>query len=177
MVILNTCIINYKLIQENSRKNSHQSFTCRCYLLRLPKPTERKTKVSISLKYFCKKNIQTKKFLQMNTVISKKIWLIGKLKLWIYENNIWELPGEEYYMTEDYCTYILLYNSSACSSHRWFSYIHNFIIILSQVYNELIQWPALSWRLLTQFVRALYQYCRGQIGFESHTSLNFFQAF
>ena len=72
MVILNTCIINYKLILENSRKNSHQSFTYRCYLLRLLKPIERKTKVSISLKYFCKKNIQTKKFLQVNTVISKK---------------------------------------------------------------------------------------------------------
>ena len=89
-VILNTCIINYKLILENSRKNSHQSFTYRCYLLRLLKPIERKTKVSISLKYFCKKNIQTKKFLQVNTVISKKYdqlvnWSYEYMKI-IYEN-------------------------------------------------------------------------------------------
>ena len=177
MVILNTCIINYKLILENSRKNSHQSFTYRCYLLRLLKPIERKTKVSISLKYFCKKKHTNKEVFTSEHCNKQKIWSIGKLKLWIYENHIWELQGEEYYLTEDYCSYILSYNSSACSSHIWFSYIRNFIIILSQVYNELIQWPALSWRLLTQFVRALYQYCRGQIGFESHTSVNFFQAF
>ena len=31
------------------------------------------------------------------------------------------------------------------SSRIWFSYIHNFIIILSRVYNEPIQRPAPSW--------------------------------
>ena len=31
------------------------------------------------------------------------------------------------------------------SSHIWFSYIHNFSIILSRVYNEPIQRPAPSW--------------------------------
>ena len=36
-------------------------------------------------------------------------------------------------------------NSSLRSSHIWFSYIHNFIIILSRVYYEPIQRPAPSW--------------------------------
>ena len=67
------------------------------------------------------------------------------------------------------------FNSSLCSSHIWFSYIHNFIIILSQVYNEPIQRPAPSW-LVSLIGRALHRYHRGQ-GFESRTSLNFFQAF
>ena len=64
---------------------------------------------------------------------------------------------------------------SLSSSHIWFSYIQNFIIILSQVYNKPIQWPAPSW-LVSLNGRALHRYCRGQ-GFESRTSLNFFQAF
>ena len=37
------------------------------------------------------------------------------------------------------------FNSSLCSSRIWFSYIHNFIIILSRVYNEPIRRPAPSW--------------------------------
>ena len=38
------------------------------------------------------------------------------------------------------------FNSSLCSSHLWFSYIHtDFIITLSWVYNEPIQRPAPSW--------------------------------
>ena len=37
------------------------------------------------------------------------------------------------------------FNSSLSSSHVWFSYIHNFIIILSRVYNESLQRPAPSW--------------------------------
>ena len=36
-------------------------------------------------------------------------------------------------------------NSSLRSSHILFSYIHNFIIILSRVYHEPIPWPAPSW--------------------------------
>ena len=64
-------------------------------------------------------------------------------------------------------------NSSLCSSHIWFSYIHNFIIILSRVYNEPIQRPAPSW-LVSLIGRALHRYRRGQ-GFESRTSLNFFR--
>ena len=64
------------------------------------------------------------------------------------------------------------HNSSLGSSHIGFSYIHNFIIILSQVYNEPIQRPAPSW-LVSLIGRALHQYSRGQ-GFKSHTSLNFF---
>ena len=50
-------------------------------------------------------------------------------------------------------------DSSPLSSHTWFSYIHNFIIILSWVYNE-----------------PIHRYRKGQ-GFESHASLNFFQTF
>ena len=55
----------------------------------------------------------------------------------------------------------------------WFSYIHNFIIILSRVYNEPIQRPAPSW-LVSLIGRALHRYHRGQ-GFESRTSLSFFR--
>ena len=43
------------------------------------------------------------------------------------------------------CDDLLSYNSSPRSSHIWFSYIRNFIIILSRVYNESIQWPTPSW--------------------------------
>ena len=67
------------------------------------------------------------------------------------------------------------YNSSLRSSQVWFSYIHNFIIILSRVYNEPIQLPAPSW-LVSLIGRALHRYRRSQ-GFESRTSLNSFQAF
>ena len=56
---------------------------------------------------------------------------------------------------------------------KGFSYIHNFIIILSRVYHEPIQRPAPSW-LVSLIGRALHQYRRGQ-GFESRKSLNFFQ--
>ena len=70
---------------------------------------------------------------------------------------------------------LLSYNSSLRSSHIWFSYIHNFIIILSRVYNEPIQRPAPSW-LVSLIGKALHQYRRGQ-GFESRTSLNFFSGF
>ena len=57
------------------------------------------------------------------------------------------------------------YNSSLRSSHIWFSYIHNFIIFLSRVYNEPIQrGPAPSW-LVSLLDRTLYRHCRGQ-GFE-----------
>ena len=64
------------------------------------------------------------------------------------------------------------FNSSLRSSHIWFSYIHNFIIILSRVYNEPIQRPAPSW-LVSSIGRALHRYRRGQ-GFESLTSLILF---
>ena len=64
-------------------------------------------------------------------------------------------------------------NSSLCSSHIWFSYIHNFIIIFSWVYNEPIQRPAPTW-LVSLTGRALLRYRRGK-GFESRTSLNFFR--
>ena len=71
------------------------------------------------------------------------------MKLWIYENHMQDL---EYPRG-----------------------IHNFIIILSRVYHEPIQRPAPSW-LVSLIGRALHRYRRGQ-GFESRTSLNFFQAF
>ena len=56
-------------------------------------------------------------------------------------------------------------------AHCW----PNFIVIRSRVYNEPIQRPAPSW-LVSLIGRALHRYRRGQ-GFESRTSLNFFQAF
>ena len=44
------------------------------------------------------------------------------------------------------CDDLLSYSSSPRSFHIWFSYIHNFIIILSQVCKEPIrQWPARGW--------------------------------
>ena len=49
------------------------------------------------------------------------------------------------------------FNSSLRSSHIWFTYIHDFIIILSRVYNEPIQWPASSW-LVSLIGRALHRY-------------------
>ena len=73
------------------------------------------------------------------------------------------------YMKDD----LLSYNSSPCSSNIWFSYIHNFVIILSWLYNEPIQRPATSW-LVSAISRVLHQYCRGQ-GFKFCTSLNFFR--
>ena len=60
------------------------------------------------------------------------------------------------------------FNSSLCSSHIWFSYFHNFIIILSQIYNEPIQRPAPSWLV------SLHRYRRGQ-GFESVQAWIFFR--
>ena len=53
----------------------------------------------------------------------------------------------------------------------WFSYIHNFIIILSWVCSEPIQWPAPSW-LVSLIGRALHLYCRAQ-EFESGTNSGF----
>ena len=54
-------------------------------------------------------------------------------------------------------------NSSLRSSHIWFSYIQNFIIILSRVHNEPIQRLAPSW-LVSLIGRALHWYRRGQRG-------------
>ena len=70
---------------------------------------------------------------------------------------------------------IFFQNSSPCSSNILFSYIHNFVIILSWLYNEPIQRPATSW-LVSSISRVLHQYCRGQ-GFKFCTSLNFFRLF
>ena len=64
-------------------------------------------------------------------------------------------------------------NSSLRSSHIWFSYIQNFIIILSRVYNEPFQRPAPSW-LVSLIGRALHRYRRGQ-GLESRTTWIFFR--
>ena len=52
-------------------------------------------------------------------------------------------------------------------------HIHNFVIILSWLYNEPIQRPATSW-LVSAISRVLHQYCRGQ-GFKFCTNLNFFR--
>ena len=112
-----------------------------------------------------------------------------------YENHICELRSEElneiwsfnfffsFSLSFRNCkSYVYNYhdhpsfNSSLRSSHIWFSYIHNFIIILSQVYNKPIQRPAPSW-LVSLTGRTPHRYRRSQ-GFESRTSLNnFFQAF
>ena len=87
----------------------------------------------------------------------------------------WDFHEKEICSETRYNTLKSSLNSSLRSSHIWFSYIQNFIIILSRVYNEPIQRPAPSW-LVSLIGRALHRYRRGQ-GFESRTSLNFFQAF
>ena len=53
-----------------------------------------------------------------------------------------------------------------------FIYIHNFIIILSRVYNEPIQRPAQRWLVSLILVERGTAFAEGQ-GFESRTSLNF----
>ena len=60
------------------------------------------------------------------------------------------------------------------SSNVCFIYLHSFIHP-SRVYNELTIWPAPSW-LDSSVGRALHRHRRGH-GFESHSSLNFFQVF
>ena len=60
------------------------------------------------------------------------------------------------------------------SSNICFIYLHSFIHP-SQVYYELTIWPAPSW-LDSSVGRALHRHRRGH-GFESCSSLNFFQAF
>ena len=55
------------------------------------------------------------------------------------------------------CNDLLSYNSSPRSSHIWFSYIHNYIIILSRVYNEQIQQPVPSWLVSS----ILVEHCTG----------------
>ena len=73
------------------------------------------------------------------------------------------------YLTAKIFIHIILYSAIHI---YWFSYIHNFIIILSRVYKDPIQLPAPSW-LVSLIGRALHRYRRGQ-GFESRTSLIFF---
>ena len=60
------------------------------------------------------------------------------------------------------------------SSNICFIYLHSFIHP-SRVYYELTIWPAPSW-LDSSVGRALHRHRRGH-GFESRSSLNFFQAF
>ena len=54
----------------------------------------------------------------------------------------------------------------------WFSYVHNFIIILSRVYNEPIQWSSSSWPVSSVGKSAAVVSQR--LRFKSCTSLDFF---
>ena len=94
-----------------------------------------------------------------------KAWT--KIRL-VRDSNPWPL---RYRCSDD----LHSYNSTLRSSNIWFSYIYNFIIILSRVYNEPIQRPAPSW-LVSLIGRGLHRYRSGQ-GFESCTSMNFFSGF
>ena len=58
------------------------------------------------------------------------------------------------------------FNSSLHSSHIWFSYIHNFTIILSRVYNEPIQRPALGWLVSLRRSRPILQRSRVRIPYK-----------
>ena len=70
----------------------------------------------------------------------------------------------------------LLFDLSSAVQNICFIYLHLFIHP-SRVYYELTIWPAPSWFDTCSSVgRALHRHCRGH-GFESHSSLNFFQAF
>ena len=74
------------------------------------------------------------------------------------------------------CDDLLSYNSSPRSSHIWFSYIRNFIIILSRVYNESIQWPTPSWLVgsMSKSAAPVSQWSRVRIPYKCFF---FFQAF
>ena len=76
------------------------------------------------------------------------------------------------------CDDLLSYNSSPRSSHIWFSYIRNFIIILSRVYNESIQWPTPSWLVssMSKSATPVSQWSRVPIPCKSFFFF-FFQAF
>ena len=56
----------------------------------------------------------------------------------------------------------------------WFSYIHNFVIILSRVYMKQFNITCSRLACYLNICRALHRYHKGQ-GFESRTSLNFFR--
>ena len=75
-----------------------------------------------------------------------------------------------------WCDDFLSYNSSPRSSHIWFSYIHNVIIILSRVYNEPIQRPVPTW-LVSSIVRALHRYRRAGSRVWIPYKPNFFSGF
>ena len=66
--------------------------------------------------------------------LRKESWKEFRL---VRDSNPWPL---RYQCSDD----LHSYNSSLRSSHIWFSYIHNFIIILSRVYNKPVQRPAQS---------------------------------
>ena len=90
------------------------------------------------------------------------------MKLWIYENHIYELRSEELnqvWSSQLYKQLLQLRKES----------LKKKIIILSRVYNEPIQRPAPRW-LVSLIGRAMHRYRRGQ-GLEFPTSLNFFQAY
>ena len=92
----------------------------------------------------------------------------------LYKPEFFFRPSFRNYKSFVYkCDDLLSYNSSLCSSRMWFSYIHNFIIILSRVNNEPIQLPAPSW-LVGVIGRALHRCRRGQ-GFESVQAWIFFR--
>ena len=57
----------------------------------------------------------------------------------------------------------------------WFSYVHNFIIILSRFYNEPIQWSSPNWPVSSGGKSAAPVLQRSR--FKSCTSLNFFSGF
>ena len=85
-----------------------------------------------------------------------------------------------YFRTCKSCVYncddLLSYNSSPRSSHIWFSYIRNFIIILSRVYNESIQWPTPSWLVSSMGKSAAPVSQRSMVRIP-YKSFFFFQAF
>ena len=102
----------------------------------------------------------------------KKAW---KKKLGLYGIPTLDLrdSGATLYQLSQQWGDLLSYNSSLRSSHISFSYIVNFIIILSRIYSEPIQRSLPTW-LVGLIGRVLQRHSRGQ-GFKSCTSLNFFQ--
>ena len=81
------------------------------------------------------------------------------MKLWIYENHISDLWSEELYEWRSLqlytqllqlrkeshsCVYncddLHLYNSSLCSSHIWFSYIHKYTYVV----NSILDWKIIG---------------------------------
>ena len=111
------------------------------------------------------------------------LWNVLMMKLWIYENRICELRSEklneEWSQPRSQGSLLPALRSVGRVGENpgnevgmiiAVSYIHNFIIILSRVYNEPIQRPAPSW-LVSLISRALHRHRTSRVRIPYKTEL------